>query len=202
MHMIRVFIGLIALLPAWVIAAGDAEAGKVLAAPCAACHGQNGVAVVPGAPNLAGQNRRYLESQLLRYQSGARVAPLMTGQVTNMTPIDLENLAAYFGAMPAPVGQASGDQIAVGEQIYRGGIADRRVPACTACHSPTGSGNGPAGYPRLGGQQSDYVIAQLTAYREGVRATDEAYGNTMRQAVNGLTDGQIRAVASYIQGLH
>jgi len=200
--MIRVFIGLIALLPAWVIAAGDAEAGKVLAAPCAACHGPNGVAVVPGAPNLAGQNRRYLESQLLRYQSGARVAPLMTGQVTNMTPIDLENLAAYFGAMPAPVGQASGDQIAVGEQIYRGGIADRRVPACTACHSPTGSGNGPAGYPRLGGQQSDYVIAQLTAYREGVRATDEAYGNTMRQAVNGLTDGQIRAVASYIQGLH
>lgn len=200
--MIRVFIGLIVLLPAWVIAAGDAEAGKALAAPCAACHGQDGVATVPGSPNLAGQNPRYLEAQLIRYQSGARVAPLMTGQVTNMTPTDLENLAAYFAAMPSPVGQASGDQIAVGEQIYRGGIADKRVPACTACHSPTGSGNGPAGYPRLGGQQSDYVITQLTAYREGHRATDEAYGNTMRQAVHGLTDGEIGAVASYIQGLH
>lgn len=202
MRMIRVLIGLIALLPAWVIAAGDAEAGKALAAPCGACHGQNGVATVPGAPNLAGQNERYLKSQLQMLQSGVRAAPLMSGQLTNMSPTDFENLAAYFAAMPAPVGQATGDQIAVGEHIYRGGVADKAVPACTACHSPTGSGNGPAGYPHIGGQQFDYVVVQLIAYREGVRATDDAYGNTMRQAVNGLTDGQIRAVASYIQGLH
>jgi cytochrome c553 len=202
MHIIRVLIGLIALLPAWVIAAGDAEAGKALAAPCAACHGQNGIATVPGSPNLAGQNPRYLESQLQMIQSGVRAAALMTGQLTNMSATDLKSLAVYFAAMPASVGQATGDQIAQGEQIYRGGISHKAVPACSACHSPSGSGNSPAGYPHIGGQQSDYVVAQLTAYREGIRATDEAYGQTMRQASHGLTDGEIRAVASYIQGLH
>jgi cytochrome c553 len=115
---------------------------------------------------------------------------------------DLENVAAYFSAMPAPVGQADGDLIPLGEKIYRAGIASKQVPACTACHTPTGSGNAPAGFPHIGGQRSDYVIPQLTAYREGVRTTDDAFGNAMRQVSGGLTDTEIKALASYIQGLH
>jgi cytochrome c553 len=135
-------------------------------------------------------------------KSGARPAPLMAGQLDQLAAQDLENLAAYFAAMPGNVGQASGDQLAVGEQIYRGGIAAKGVAACTACHSPTGSGNQLAGFPNVGGQRSDYVVVQLTAYREGIRATDEAYGGMMRSIAAGLTDGEINAVASYIQGLH
>jgi cytochrome c553 len=171
------FLSVLALTPVTVLAASDAEAGKALAAPCGACHGQNGVAMVPGAPNLAGQNARYLETHL-------------------------ENLAAYFASMPPTVGQADGDLISVGEQIYRGGIAQKSVPACTACHTPTGSGNAPAGFPHIGGQRADYVIVQLVAYREGTRQTDDAYGAAMRQVANGLTDREINALASYIQGLH
>jgi cytochrome c553 len=104
--------------------------------------------------------------------------------------------------MPAPVSQAQGDQLKLGEQIYRAGIAQRDVPACTACHTPSGSGNAPAGFPHIGGQRADYVVVQLTAYREGTRTTDDSYGNAMRQIANGLTDGEIKALASYIQGLH
>ena len=196
------FISVLAVVPVAATAAGDAEAGKALAAPCGACHGQNGVALVPGAPNLAGQNERYLKSQLEMIKSGVRSAPLMAGQLNALSSKDLENLAAYFAAMPASVGQADGDLIAVGEQIYRGGIAQKSVPACTACHAPTGSGNAPAGFPHLGGQRSDYVIVQLVAYREGVRQTDDSYGAAMRQVANGLTDREINALASYIQGLH
>ena len=196
------FIGLLVVAPAAVAAAGDADSGKSVAVPCGACHGQNGAALVPGAPNLAGQNQRYLVTQLQMIKSGARTAPLMAGQLTSLSATDLENVAAYFAAMPVPVGQADGDLLVIGEQIYRGGVAIKSVPACTACHTPTGSGNAPAGFPRIGGQRSDYVIPQLTAYREGARTTDDAYGNAMRQVANGLTDTEIKALASYIQGLH
>jgi cytochrome c553 len=202
MPTIRIFLGLLCLAPLFANAAGDAAAGKALATPCGACHGQNGVAVVPGAPNLAGQNERYLATQLKMIQSGARAAPLMAGQLNQMSEADLENLAAYFASMPAGVGQASGEGLALGEQIYRAGLAGKGVAACTACHSPTGSGNSLAGFPHLGGQRSDYVVAQLTAYREGKRATDESYGGMMRGVAGGLTDGEIEAVASYLQGLH
>ncbi len=135
-------------------------------------------------------------------KSGVREVAMMAGQLTNLSDSDLDNLAAHFAAMPAPVGQAQGDLIATGEQIYRGGIAKKSVPACTACHTPTGSGNAPAGFPHIGGQRSDYVIPQLTAFREGERKTDEAYGEVMREVANGLTDTDIKALASYIQGLH
>jgi cytochrome c553 len=196
------WIGLLAIAPMLAVAAGNADAGKALAAPCGACHGQNGVALVPGTPNLAGQNQRYLNAQLQMIQSGARSVPLMAGQLDKMSAADLENLSAYFSSLPASVGQADGDLVETGETIYRTGIAAKFVPACTACHTPTGVGNAPAGFPHIGGQRSDYVTVQLTAYREGVRTTDEAFGNAMRQVSGGLTDTEIRALASYIQGLH
>jgi len=195
-------IGLLALVPSLSTAAGDPAAGKELAAPCGACHGQNGIANLPGAPNIAGQNERYMKLQLDLIKSNVRPVPQMMPIVQNMTPADFENLAAYYSKMPAPVGQAQGDQVALGEKIYRGGIAQKSVPACTSCHAPSGTGNAPAGFPHLGGQRADYVIVQLVGYREGTRVTDEAYGETMRQVASGLTDGEIKALASYIQGLH
>jgi cytochrome c553 len=202
MPIFRFFLGLLCLAPLFAYAGGDAAAGKASATTCGACHGQNGVAIVPGAPNLAGQNERYLVAQLKAIKSGTRSITLMAGQLDQMSETDLDNLAAYFASLPAPVGQAAGDQLKQGQQIYRGGIADKGVAACTACHSPTGSGNSLAGFPHLGGQRSDYIVTQLTAYREGKRVTDESYGGMMRGIAGGLTDTEIQAVASYIQGLH
>jgi len=202
MYLPRTLIGLLVSLPLVANAAGDAQAGAALATPCGACHGQNGIAVLPAYPNLAGQGERYLFEQLKMIKAGVRAAPLMVGQLDAMSETDLANLAAHFSSMDAPVGQAADEKLDVGERIYRAGIVDKGVAACTACHSPTGAGNALAGYPHLSGQPSDYVKAQLTAYREGQRVSDEAFGGVMRQVANGLTDGEISAVANYIQGLH
>ncbi|MGE0625068.1 MAG: cytochrome c [Pseudomonadales bacterium] len=187
------------------MAGGDAAAGQAQAAACGACHGQDGATGLdPTYPNLAGQNEKYLTNQLKMIRDGGRVIPLMAGQLNGKSDADLANLAAYYASLPAKVRQAEGDdeKLAQAEQIYRGGISAKAVAACTSCHAPTGEGNGLAGYPHLGGQPSAYTIAQLTAYREGDRTTDEMFGGMMRGVAQGLTDKEIAALADYIQGLY
>jgi len=187
------------------LAAGDAEAGKVQAAPCAACHGQDGATGLDGTyPALAGQNERYLLRHLKMIQSGAREIPLMAGQLNGKSEQDLADLAAYYASLPGKLGQAQGDDasIARATALYRGGNLEKKVPACAACHSPTGSGNAPAGFPRVSGLSVEYTVAQLTAYREGTRKTDEDYGGMMRDAAAALNDTEIKALADYLLGVH
>lgn len=184
---------------------GDPARGKAQSATCAACHGQDGANGLDGTyPPLAGQNEHYLFRQLQMIQGGQRSIALMTGQLNGKSDQDLQDLAAYFASLPPRRGQAEGDEEAIAKatRIYKGGIADKRVAACSACHSPVGSGNNPAGFPRIGGLPAPYTIAQLTAYREGKRATDEVYGGMMRGVAGGLTDGEIALIADYLQGLH
>lgn len=183
-------------------AAGEAvDRGRGLAAPCVACHGADGNSAIPSYPSIAGQNARYLLHQMQLMRSGERPAPLMAGQLDAMSDGDLADLAAYYAAQTAQIGQAKADGLALGKAIYRGGLLAKGVPACSACHAPDGSGNAPAGFPRLSGQQVDYVVDQLRAYREGLRTTDEAYSGMMRQTVANLTDGELVAVANYLHGL-
>ncbi|MBM4204452.1 MAG: c-type cytochrome [Gammaproteobacteria bacterium] len=187
------------------MAAGNAEAGKVQTAPCAACHGQDGATGLDGTyPALAGQNERYLLRHLKMIQSGARNIPLMAGQLNGKTEQDLADLAAYYASLPGKLGQAQGDDasIARATALYRGGNLEKKVPACSACHSPTGGGNAPAGFPRVSGQSVEYTVAQLTAYREGVRKTDDDYGGMMRGAAAALNDTEIKALADYLLGVH
>ena len=180
----------------------DPQAGRALAAPCVACHAEDGNSLVPSYPSLAGQNFRYLVRQMKMMRDGDRPAGLMAGQLDNHTDEEIEHLAAFYESQPAKVGHADPEGIELGEAIYRGGLLHKQVAACTACHAPDGGGNAPAGFPSLSGQQPDYVFAQLQAYREGLRDTDEEYGGMMRQTASNLTDGEIRAVANYILGLH
>lgn len=190
-------------LPA--LAGGVPAAGQAQAAACGACHGQDGATGLdPTYPNLAGQNERYLTSQLTMIRDGGRNIALMAGQLNGKSDQDLADLAAYYASMPAKVSQTQADEavLAQAEQIYRGGIGAKGVAACSACHAPTGDGNSAAGYPNIGGQPTGYTIAQLTAYREGQRQTDEAYGGMMRGVAQGLTDKEIAALADYIRGLH
>ena len=184
--------------------AGDPAAGKAQSLACSACHGMDGATGLdPTYPDLAGQNERYLFRQLQLIQSNERPILLMTGQLTGKSDQDLENLAAYYASLPGKIGQAAGDDEAItqAQAIYRGGILERRVPACMACHSPSGGGNAPAGFPRLRGQPATYTEIQLKAFREGERRTDEEYGGMMRAAVRGLTDKEISLLADYLQGL-
>ena len=185
--------------------AGDPAAGKALSLACMACHGLDGASGIdPTYPNLAGQNEKYLFRQMQMIRSNERPILLMTGQLTGKSDQDLQNLAAYYASLPVKVRQTTGDDasIAKARAMYRGGIMAKGVAACIACHSPTGSGNAPAGFPQLGGQPAAYVIAQLSAYREGQRTTDEGYGGMMRDIAHALTDGEIALIADYLQGLH
>ncbi len=192
-------------MPGLASAAGDPEAGATQALVCAACHGQDGASGVdPSYPNLAGQNEKYLYDQLVMIQNDDRKILLMAGQLIGKSDQDLQDLAAYYASLPAKTGQAEGDDesVELAERIYRGGIAKKGVAACSACHAPNGEGNASAGFPAIGGQTVAYTIAQLTAYREGRRQTDESYGGMMRGVAGGLTDGEIAALADYLQGLH
>ena len=137
-------------------------------------------------------------------QDGTREAVLMTGQLNGKTEKDLRNIAAYYASKDGKFTQAAGDdeQIKMAEMLYKGGSMEKGVAACASCHGPNGTGNAPAGFPRISGQQPEYVIEQLTKYREGKRATDESYGKMMRQVAANLNDTEIAALADYLQGLH
>lgn len=183
-----------------VSAQGDAAAGKQKAAVCAACHGADGNSSNPEWPSLAGLGAPYIVQQLQAFKEGVRQDPLMTPQAKTLSEQDMQDLAAYFAAQTMQPGGADPELAQVGEQIFRGGIPAKGVPACAACHGPTGAGNPAAGYPRLGGQQPVYMVKALNAYRSGQRTTDPA--SMMRDIAAKLSDDEIRAVASYASGLY
>ncbi len=179
---------------------GDVTRGQQKAAVCAACHGVDGNSTNPVWPKLAGLDQRYIFTQLMHYQNGERQDPLMTPQAQALNEQDMRDVAAYFASQTMQPGGADESLVELGQSIYRGGIADKGVPACMACHGPAGSGIPTAGFPRIGGQHAPYVAAQLQAYRSGARATDP--NRMMRDIAQRLSDEEIRAVASYVEGLY
>ena len=186
-------------------AAGDAAAGEKQATACSACHGADGNSIAPTFPKLAGQGEKYLVKQLTDIRDGARPVPTMVGQLDGKSDQDLADIAAFYAAQASSGGQTNPDLLALGEKIYRSGVAERSVAACIACHSPTGKGNAPAGFPALAGQHADYTAAQLRSYRKGYEdasgRTNDGDAKIMRTTAFGLSDGEIDAVSSYVAGL-
>lgn len=187
--------------------AGNAEAGKQKTQACAACHGADGNSLAPAFPKLAGQNEKYTLKQLRDIKNGVRPILQMTGQLDNLTDTDLKDIAAFYAAQAGTVGFAKPDLVEKGESIYRAGIASKGVAACTACHAAQGEGNAPAGFPALGGQHAAYIEAQLLAFRTGaeepeVGRINDGETRIMRDIAGSMSDLDIRAVASYIEGLH
>jgi cbb3-type cytochrome c oxidase subunit III len=180
---------------------GDAAAGQSKVAVCGACHGADGNSLAPTFPKLAGQGERYLLKQLHDIKAGNRVVVPMTGMLSNLSEQDLADIAAYFSSQHMSVGAADPKLVARGKELFSGGKLDQGMPACTGCHSPNGAGNAAAGFPKIGGQQADYIALQLTNFREGERTND---GDTkiMRSIAEKLSNKDIAALASYIQGLH
>ncbi len=182
-------------------AAGDAKAGQAKAAMCGACHGADGNSAAPNFPKLAGQGERYLLKQMNDIKSGNRNVLEMTGLLTNMSEQDMADIAAYFASQNMSVGAADPALVKAGEALYRGGKLAEGMPACTGCHSPNGAGNDAAGFPQLGGQHAQYVAKQLTDFREGNR-TNDGDSMMMRSVAAKLSNKDIQAISSYIQGLH
>jgi cytochrome c553 len=174
-----------------------AKGEAIVAGVCAACHAADGNSMIPANPKLAQQHPEYTLKQLQEFKSGKRANPVMMGFAAQLSPEDMRNVAYFVASKTASPGFAKEKEtVALGEKIYRGGIADRQIAACAGCHGPNGSGM-PAQYPRLSGQHADYTVSQLTQFRDGVRKNNLQ----MTQVAAKLNDREIKAVADYIAGL-
>ena len=182
-----------------------AKAQQIATQVCAACHGADGNSVAAANPNLAGQDADYITLQLAHFKAGIRVNPTMQAMAAPLSDGDMHALGAYF-SQQKPKGLAARDPALVksAQQLWRGGNAERGVPACAACHSPTGAGI-PKNYPRLAGQYADYTYAQLKAFKAGERGADpggkDVNGRVMNTIAQQLTDAQMKAIADYAAGL-
>ncbi|MDB5814388.1 MAG: cytochrome c, class [Rhodocyclales bacterium] len=172
---------------------------------CAACHTADGNSIIPANPVLAGQFPEYLYKQLLNFkpQNGKpaeRNSPIMMGMAGPLSETDARSLAAYF-SQQKPKGDftKSKANITPGQKIWRAGDVSKGLPACAGCHGAAGAGV-PAQFPRLSGQHSDYIEAQLRAFRDGVRSNDA--NSVMRTIAIRMTEPEIKAVADYTAGLH
>jgi cytochrome c553 len=194
--------------------AGDAKAGQTKAGACAACHGLDGNSADAQYPKLAGQHERYIQRMLTQFQKGGRENPIMMGMAGSLSPQDMRDVGAYFATQHALPGVADDTKIAegpyqgqkfyqVGENLFRAGKPASGVPACAACHGPTGRGNPGPAYPSLAGQHAAYTTLKLKFFRDGgVWGKDKDANNVMSGVAHGLTDQEIDSLASYIEGLH
>jgi cytochrome c553 len=179
--------------------AADVEAGKAKSAACAACHGVDGNSSNGMWPSLAGQHASYIYKQLTDFKAGRRVNASMAPMVVGLNDDDMKNLAAFYESQRAKPVAFDGEMIAKGESIYRGGITETQVAACMGCHSPSATGNGPAGWPSLKGQHPEYIVAQLQSFKQGTRGNDT--GKMMRNVVVRMSELEMKSVAAYIAGI-
>ena len=182
-----------------------AKARQIAGQVCAACHGADGNSAAAANPNLAGQDADYITLQLAHFKAGIRANPTMQAMAASLSDDDMRSLGAYY-AQQKPKGLAAKDPSLVksAQQLWRGGDAANGVPACSACHSPTGAGI-PKNFPRLAGQYADYTYAQLKAFKAGERGADAAgrdiNGRVMNAIAQKMSDAQMKAVADYAAGL-
>lgn len=190
----------VGLIPNLLLAQGDAAAGQAKSALCGSCHGVDGNSPLAMNPKLAGQSARYMVKQLQDFKSGARAGATMAAMVLSLSDQDMEDLAAWYSSQQPTIQGADPESIELAERLYRAGNSEIEVAACSACHSPTGKGNAPAGFPLLSGQHAEYTLQQLKDFRSGARENDGSA--MMRTVVERLTDKELEALASYVSGLN
>ncbi|MBB6087397.1 c-type cytochrome [Wenzhouxiangella marina] len=201
--MVRFMLMLLVFLPVAVSAAGDPAAGEAKSGVCAACHGMDGNSAVSAWPKIAGQHEDYIARQTRMVRDQQRNVPEMYPMVMNLSDQDIADIAAYFASQTLMPGVADEALVELGRQIYHGGNADSGVPACAACHGPAGSGVLGANYPVVQAQHADYTASRLTRYRDGeTNGENDPYSRIMVGVATNLTDEEINAVSSYIEGLH
>lgn len=184
-------------------APGNSEAGKGKTETCVACHGELGNSVVPNWPKLAGQHESYLVTQLKAFQqgeNGPRHDASMYAMVAGLSEQDIADISVYYSKQEQSEGHAKEAYVALGERLYRGGNIETGVPSCMACHGPRGMGNAPAKYPRVSGQHAEYTEIQLKAFKAGTRKNDPS--GMMQKIASRMSDEEMKAVSSYLEGLH
>ncbi|EGR4317215.1 cytochrome c4 [Vibrio cholerae] len=205
MKKLALILSVLASCSVW--AQGSIEAGKAKSLTCAACHGADGNSPLTIYPKLAGQHEKYLEKQLKELKLGAssggkqgRYDPVMSAMAMPLSDEDIADLAAYYASMPISGNTTPEDVVAQGKVLYIAGDASRGLTACIACHGPRGNGTELSGFPKISGQHSDYIKAQLEKFRSGTRAND--MNEMMRDVAHKLTDADIDILSKYVGGLH
>jgi cytochrome c553 len=164
---------------------------------CVSCHGASGNSTITVNPKLAGQHEGYIYKQLVNFTTADRNQPVMTTYAKMLTDEEKHNIAAYLATQQQKPGAAKNkDTVELGKKIYRGGIAETKVPACASCHGAAGAGI-PVQYPRIGGQHQDYTLAQLTAFKTGARKNSPQMSTIAKR----MSDDEMKAVADYVAGL-
>lgn len=196
---------------------GDPQKGATLAGTCAACHGLDGNPTDAQYPRLAGQSERYIAQQIALFKSGERntgMSAVMKPFADMLSPQDARDVGAYYATQTSGAGVADDTIVAtgpyagmkffeIGEQLFLSGDAERGIPACMACHGPDGTGNPGPAYPHVAGQQATYTQRRLEEYRAGnSERSDPRLYNVMATIASELTDEEIGALSSYLQGLH
>jgi len=181
---------------------GDAKAGESKAAACGACHGMDGNPSDKQYPKLAGQNEAYIARQISLFKSQKRQNPIMMGFAATQSDQDMHDIGAYFAGKASIPGVADDKLVERGQALYRGGDSKLGVPACMACHGPDGRGMAGAGFPQLAGQWTDYVATKLKEWKAGTTWGDDANAKVMPAIAQKLSDADITALASYVEGLH
>jgi cytochrome c553 len=172
----------------------------LVANTCSQCHGDRGISTAPLFPNLAAQDKDYLIAQLHNFRDhkrgDAHAQAYMWGMAGPLSDDVIDDIAAYFAALPPAKGSADLDsaEVADGKKIFDNGIDSENVPACSACHGADAAGT--ATIPRLAGQHREYLATQILAFRTNERDNPVMHGN-----VEHMTDDQIRAVAAYLASL-
>lgn len=171
---------------------------------CVACHSMDGNSELPDNPKLAGQHPEYLYKQMLDFSGQGDNPPKRKNAIMNpmISPFSNEEmlaLAHYYAEQELkPEAATNMETVEQGRQIWRAGIVSKGVPACAACHGPSGAGI-PAQYPRISGQFAQYTFQQLKGFRDDIRDNDPA--EMMRMIALKMTDKEMQAVADYAAGL-
>jgi cbb3-type cytochrome c oxidase subunit III len=181
---------------------GDAKTGESKAAVCGACHGMDGNPTDKQYPKLAGQNEAYIARQLGLFKSQKRQNPIMLGFAATLGDQDMHDVGAYFAGKTSLPGVADDALVERGQALYRGGDSKLGIPACMACHGPDGRGMAGAGFPQLAGQWTDYVATKLKDWKAGTTWGEDANAKVMPAIAQKLSDADITALASYVEGLH
>jgi cytochrome c553 len=175
----------------------DLAKGQAISATCQACHTADGSRGAAANPILQGQHPEYLTKQLIEFKAGKRKNAIMQGFAATLSEDDMKHVAAFYASKKAPAGFAQNKAtVELGQQIWRGGIVAKGVPACSGCHSPNGAGV-PAQYPRIAGQHADYTALQLANFASGARGNNAQ----MTTIASKMSEAEMKAVADYAAGL-
>lgn len=185
----------------------DVAKGKEIANNvCAACHAADGNSGIAMYPKVSAQHEAYIFQQTMDIKEGKRIhgsAAAMKPLVMGLSEQDIRDVSAFYAKQQAKPGETNPKENAeLGAQIYRGGLAAKKIPACMSCHGPNGAGMPGGGsailaFPRLGGQHKAYVVEQMKAFQSGQRKN-----SIMADIANRMSEEELNAVGNFIQGLH